>query len=208
VSLPQSSKKKRFHHFDGFESRIHDFSWVLDWKALGKPYCHLYVIGPKDGRPVKVGVSVDCHSRLAGIQTGNWNDLYVLKTVWTDSVKSARTLERETHRALQRHHLSGEWFDVEADEALESVKWVADFFGIKITSGVPDELVDAVFESIRARMQDEYTSGSTAHQKIRVAKLADYGISKSTIDAVRGKEMEFDQDWADQYEAKRQTARR
>jgi len=192
VTAPRTGHKKRFHHFDGFQDRIHDFAWVLNWKDLGKPHCHIYVIGPKVEQPVKVGIAVGAYSRLAELQVGNWNDLYVLKSAWLDTVQEARKLEHQTHRALQRKHLSGEWFDVSATEAIETIEWAAGYYGIELRRGIPDEvLVAKAFDLIRQQMDGEIVRGSDAAQSIRLAKLAEFGISRSVNDASRIRSQEF-----------------
>lgn|GEM_PF-1417799 len=67
----------------------------------------LYVIQSVTG-PIKIGVATDLGSRLPGIQTGNSSPLVLLGFV---DVKDDYSLEKKTHKALEKHRLTGEWFD-------------------------------------------------------------------------------------------------
>lgn len=181
-TLTHSTRAKAPEQFKDFQSRIHDFCWMLDWKALGKPHCHVYVIGPKEAKPVKVGIAVDGFKRLKGIQTGNWHPLFVHKSAWLQDQKTARSLEFFVHRTLQKHHLSGEWFDVSADEAFETIEWAAESQSLPITQGVPDGMVEAVYEAVKERALAPYFSGSNIEMNVRREEIKALGIDLKSVD--------------------------
>lgn len=185
MALVGASTKKRLAQFDRFYERIHDFAWVVDWRELGLPHCHVYVVGPLATTPVKVGIAVDGLARLAGLQTGNWHELYVLKAGWAESVADARQIERDAHKVLQARNLTGEWFSVTAEEAIEAVSTAARRRGLPFHTDIPTEHVDLVFDAVRARLTPEYELGSTFAQDVRVEKLKQFGISAAVNDAVR-----------------------
>lgn len=186
------SKKKMLQQFVGFHERLDDFTWVVDWRSMGLPNCHVYVVGPKEDRPVKVGVSVDGLSRLSGLQTGNWVDLYVRKARWAESVADARRLEKMTHDSLRGKNLSGEWFDVTSEEAVDRLDWIAQSYDIALHSQIPGQIRDAVFDNIRARVVAEYDLGSEMHLAIRAERLKEFGVSRAVSDALRAREFEYE----------------
>jgi hypothetical protein len=76
---------------------------------------YVYVIGTSAG-PKKVGVAEDITQRLTRLQTGNPAPL---KCYHSRSVPKciAAQVERAAHKLLSTKRVSGEWFDVELDEA-------------------------------------------------------------------------------------------
>lgn len=89
----------------------------------------LYVIGT-EGRKQKIGFSKNVEKRLTELQTGNPEKLYIhyTETVPKDQV---RLLERKLHRDLNYRRLSGEWFDLTAEEAKSMliftlIRWLDD----------------------------------------------------------------------------------
>lgn len=188
MALPRPSKTKLRAQFEGFEKRLGDFVWVVDWKSVGTTRCHLYIIGPAEQQPVKVGVSVDALKRLCGIQTGNWHPLYVLRSAWVDTVRQAIMLERATHEHLRDKHMSGEWFNINAHMAFDAVKHVADKKGIELKHGVPDEMADDLFKAIRDRVGREFQAQSEAADDIKAAALKEYGISRPMVVRLRSRD--------------------
>lgn len=63
-----------------------------------------FIQGGKDG-PVKIGVAEDIADRLAGLQTGHWCELSVIRTL-----EGGPLLERWLHRFYGSLRLRGEWF--------------------------------------------------------------------------------------------------
>lgn len=57
--------------------------------------------------PIKVGHAVNVRSRIASLQCGNHELIYLIG--WITSDDAAR-LEREIHRRFRMARLSGEWF--------------------------------------------------------------------------------------------------
>ncbi|MEN1681078.1 MAG: GIY-YIG nuclease family protein [Planctomycetota bacterium] len=68
--------------------------------AAGK---HTYFIQQGRGGPIKIGVASDPLSRLAALQTGNPEQLFLLGSIKGDC-------EGHLHRKFAKHRLVGEWF--------------------------------------------------------------------------------------------------
>jgi hypothetical protein len=79
---------------------------------------YVYIIAPKETEtPVKVGISSDPWKRLSSVQTGSPVELDVVEIYGCDTRDEAVRLERDFHAAHAPTRLSGEWFNLEADEA-------------------------------------------------------------------------------------------
>lgn len=83
----------------------------------------VYVIGRRGG-PCKVGVSADPMKRLSSVQTGCAMVVEVWGYCTFPSRFVARQFEREAHRAMSDRRLSGEWFDVEPEAAIQAIEMV------------------------------------------------------------------------------------
>jgi hypothetical protein len=191
AQLQTTIRSKTIEQFDGFETRLDDFVWLVDWKGLGLPNCHIYVIGPSQKQPCKIGIAVNGYKRLAGIQTGNWAQLFVHKSAWCDSVNDARKVEHFAHLSLRAKHLTGEWFDIDADEALEVIQWSAGKVDVTLRHGVPTDMRSDIFDAIRFRVGDAGYLEVDRRHELHAAKLSEKGISLSTIKAIRAKELGF-----------------
>lgn len=89
----------------------------------------LYVIGT-NGCKQKIGFSENVEKRLATLQTGNPDKLFIHHTeaVPKDRV---RLLERKIHKELRHQRLEGEWFNLDASEAKSMlifalIRWLDD----------------------------------------------------------------------------------
>lgn len=80
----------------------------------------VYVIGTSRN-PVKVGYSNNVEARVALFQTGCPDEL-VIHGIVLAYAGLAFSVERMSHRALASHHRRGEWFNVDADHAIEVIK--------------------------------------------------------------------------------------
>jgi hypothetical protein len=81
---------------------------------------YIYVIGREEG-PVKVGISDNPHGRLRTLQTGSAVKLKLLHTRAGRDRAHVLWHEETFHVVHKDVRLSGEWFDMPADEAIESV---------------------------------------------------------------------------------------
>ena len=88
--------------------------------------CYIYVIGTEEG-PVKVGISAYPRGRLATLQTGSPIKLGLLHTRECRDRDHALWHEETFHRVHAENRLAGEWFDMPADEAMESVDTSFDY---------------------------------------------------------------------------------
>jgi len=89
----------------------------------------LYVIGNNESKQ-KIGFSSNVEKRLAELQTGNPDRLYIHHTraVPKDRV---RLLERKIHRELGYRRIKGEWFNMSANDAklmldFAMIRWLED----------------------------------------------------------------------------------
>lgn len=82
----------------------------------------VYVIANQDGA-VKIGIAADVRKRLSGLQTATPYPLK-LRLFVGDLQGRARQIEKECHRRLDQHRVSGEWFKVEWREAVDVVRRV------------------------------------------------------------------------------------
>jgi hypothetical protein len=78
---------------------------------------HVYVIGPVEGFPVKIGVAAKPDQRRIELQTGCWEKLYLHHMFVADDRGAAYRLERMCHKRMAGHAMSGEWFRVFAKDA-------------------------------------------------------------------------------------------
>lgn len=73
----------------------------------------VYVVGTLKANCVKVGMANDPIARLAQLQTGNHEKLYLHRVFWTSAPDAARDLESRSHSFLTKKtkRLVGEWFE-------------------------------------------------------------------------------------------------
>jgi len=86
----------------------------------------VYAIGSEDG-PVKVGITQNLGSRLRSLQTGSPQKLELIwvYTTWDRAV--AQRMERQFHDVHADVRLTGEWFQLSADLASESLETQVQF---------------------------------------------------------------------------------
>jgi hypothetical protein len=84
----------------------------------------LYVISCAGGAPRKIGIARDPARRLRTLQTGHPDKLTIEYLLWTPGSGIASRIERAVHKAfkLAGAHRSGEWFNVTAYAASETVR--------------------------------------------------------------------------------------
>jgi hypothetical protein len=81
---------------------------------------HVYVIGSSRIGPLKIGITTAPVRRLKEVQTGHPQRLEVF---WSMVVRpdQAAGIEREVHDRLASARLSGEWFHVPVEVAVEAI---------------------------------------------------------------------------------------
>ncbi len=84
----------------------------------------VYVVGTIGG-PIKIGIAQDVTLRVKGLQSSHPEKLRVYHFTGTLRPGRARVIERECHKRLDQHRLSGEWFDVEWRDAVDLVRSLA-----------------------------------------------------------------------------------
>lgn len=78
----------------------------------------VYVIGDVYGRECKIGKALDPVKRLAQLQTGNPNQLFLHRVFWLKRAQADK-VEMWSHQAAERLYvrLHGEWFQCSPDQA-------------------------------------------------------------------------------------------
>lgn len=84
----------------------------------------VYVIGDVYAEYVKIGVAVDPIARLAQLQTGNPNKLFLHRVFWIPDVEAAYLVESAAHATASDLYdrMVGEWFRCNPNEAHEVVE--------------------------------------------------------------------------------------
>ena len=80
-----------------------------------------YVYIASNGYSVKIGVSFNVKRRLSQIQTAQPRPLKIV-AVYPVPASLARTVERRAHHHYRRNHMSGEWFQVNPHQAIQTLK--------------------------------------------------------------------------------------
>lgn len=81
---------------------------------------HVYVAGSSRNGPLKIGITVDPKRRLGELQTGN---AVRLDIYWTLAVPAdqARLIEQDIHGLFVPERMSGEWFLIPVEMAVEAI---------------------------------------------------------------------------------------
>lgn len=82
---------------------------------------YLYIIGRREG-PIKVGITSKPIGRLKMLGTGCPFPIAILHLRLMDDRDHARWHEKCVHAACAQHRLSGEWFDMSCNEAVEQIE--------------------------------------------------------------------------------------
>lgn len=72
----------------------------------------VYFIKESGTDNIKIGYTADISSRLSTLQTGNSNELIIVKTIECASIDSAFKLEHIYHELYKKNHIRGEWFNI------------------------------------------------------------------------------------------------
>lgn len=83
---------------------------------------YLYVIGNNTNRQ-KIGISKDVDKRLKNLQTGNPDKLTIHYKIECPTIKDTLKLEKKIHAELSYKRLSGEWFNMTVEEAVNYLEF-------------------------------------------------------------------------------------
>lgn len=104
----------------------------------------IYVIGPQEDGPVKIGIAADPWVRYRNIQSSNWTELHRFYEIWLSGDVLTKRVEATVHAAFGPHRIRGEWFDRSAKEAIEKVEAQIKEFGYN--SQTPEQFRDFLNE--------------------------------------------------------------
>lgn len=92
---------------------------------MGEKLCYVYAVGHVRGGqpsgPVKFGMSDQPFARLRELQTGNPHQLCMLGMLAAPSRTLAREWEQFIHYCHPDKAMSGEWFDMDAWQGVETL---------------------------------------------------------------------------------------
>lgn len=88
-------------------------------KALDHYAC-LYFVGPAHDAVCKIGIAKQPYLRLAGLQTGCWDDLVIHALFWYPSIDHAARHEADALKLAKQEGVwrRGEWVDLDHREAI------------------------------------------------------------------------------------------
>ncbi|WP_164903241.1 GIY-YIG nuclease family protein [Rhizobium leguminosarum] len=100
----------------------------------------VYVVGTAYPSCVKVGMATDPTARLAQLQTGNHERLFLHRVFWTHREQDASALEQRAHSFLQSKtdRLVGEWFACAPEIAHDTIENACRSMGIAFTAVTPN----------------------------------------------------------------------
>lgn len=117
----------------------------------------VYFIGVPDGH-VKIGLSANPADRIAGLQTGNHQEIvFYGATQIEDFGVCPREMERRIHELLEQHHVRGEWFLAPYETVVRA--WQLAWLSLRLDRVKP--------------MVDNSRGGSTPRKKSRHGQYAD-----------------------------------
>jgi hypothetical protein len=93
----------------------------------------IYAIGPERGRPLKIGMATNIFHRFTTLQISHWERLWIHYVVWTQGKLVAGRIEKECHKILIQNRIRGEWFDIPAQLACDTMHVAADRLKLNLT---------------------------------------------------------------------------
>ena len=104
-------------------------------------------------KAVKVGITANPFGRVDDLQCGCPDQLYIARAFGFSSRARARSLEKHFHHWKRDHRIHREWFYLDVDEALESLRIHIE---ASLTDGTEDYL-DRFLEILWADSEEELT---------------------------------------------------
>ncbi len=112
--------------------------WMVPWKEYGFDYCGVYIIGPENRWPLKIGISERAYTRVNTLQTAHWSRIDCHGYWICENRTEAAKVEKKAHEILKdTRHLMGEWFDVDIRKAAETVQFAAHLAGVEMVNRLP-----------------------------------------------------------------------
>lgn len=117
-------------HHSGIDAAPRGAAWKYEFFGMTA----IYAIGPRDGRPLKIGLASDIYARFSSIQGCNWQQLWVHYLVWTQGPLIALRVEKECHQILGKNKIRGEWFDITPQLACDTIHIAGDRLKVGLKS--------------------------------------------------------------------------
>ncbi len=106
----------------------------------------IYVVTGAHGL-TKVGFSADPVARLARLQTGSPERLWLAFTA--PAYGNAYVIEQEAHQLLSAHRVRGEWFSATPDLAIAAIFGAADRTGCSLFGAAPEQPATGLYARLR-----------------------------------------------------------
>jgi hypothetical protein len=92
-------------------------------RVTNSNHVSVYVIGDENPTRVKIGKARSPIHRLATLQTGNPNTLFLHRVFWFDSQYQASEIEQQAHIITEQkyYRLEGEWFECKPHQAHDHI---------------------------------------------------------------------------------------
>jgi len=108
----------------------------------------VYVIREVGTNHIKIGISRNAKTRLSELQVSNPRRLAL---VFTFETKHATKLEGELHERYRKHHISGEWFDLNPNKILNDARINTAITQINAHSDTKVEIIPAMRAKAKKR---------------------------------------------------------
>lgn len=144
----------------------------------------VYFIKHKNYSPIKIGFSSNDlpKCRINCMQTYSPYGVEVIGIILCEQPK---IIEKEIHEKYKDFRLNGEWFDIEIDVALETIKLYNSKSLVKNKETVLPVLQNSMYADVDNKILNTYerfckiyTSGTKINKKVLAAGL---GVSRQTI---------------------------
>ena len=117
---------------DRAQARLFEVNLRKSLRSIREPInvgiCYLYIIGIADSiSPVKIGISKRPADRKITLQISHYEKLVLYSTIKFRNTKAAAAAEAKAHEIFRDVHIRGEWFEMDAHTAEETIlRLVAD----------------------------------------------------------------------------------
>lgn len=145
-------------------------------RAFG--FCSVYIVGPCEGSPIKIGYSADPLIRLYDLRVASWEELILHEQIFLLHEHGARALERAAHECLDRWKLRGEWFSVSAASATEILVGLVAGRVPYLTKKQADEAAAKAVEDLHDRLDKMQRNGhlktlNGKYKRLRTERASD-----------------------------------
>lgn len=155
--------------------------------------CQVYIIEQAETGYIKIGISEDVQKRLAALQTANPHKLTLRYILTCPTTQDAQTIERMLHQRYSDWRKSGEWFDVDAEEAISEIQWCMQFAS-HVTGGTEFH-IEVVQEVVTVRKEIKPFGGAVWLRRLFETKRLLSGALKAVDKIAVPSKEELAREW-------------